>query len=90
MVVKFIKERKRQKYLIVGLGAIVIVIIIVLWYGYLREEKPVAPPTLVTPPEEIKINFEVLENPFLKELQPFIEIPSVIGEKGRENPFLPY
>jgi len=90
MAVKFIKERKKQRYLIIGFGIMLVVISVVLWLGYFKKEKPIAPSVSVAPLREIKINFEVLENPFLKELQPFVEISSFVGEKGRENPFLPY
>lgn len=90
MAVKFIKERKKQKYLIIGFGIMLVVISIVLWSGYFKKEKPIVLPVSAIPPREIKINFEVLENPFLKELQPFVEISPFVGEKGRENPFTPY
>jgi len=75
MAIKFIKERKKQKYLIVGLGAVLLVTAIVLWFGYFKKEKPgVSYPVGVVPIREIEINFEVLENPLLIEFQPFGKI----------------
>ena len=75
MAIKFIKERKKQKYLIVGFGAVLLVTAVVLWFGYFKKEKPdVLPPIGVVPVREIKINFKVLENPLLIEFQPFEKI----------------
>ena len=90
MAVNFIKERKKQRYLIIGFGIMLVVISVILWSGYFKKEKPITLPVSAVLSKEIKINFEVLENPFLKELQPFVEISPFVGEKGRENPFAPY
>jgi len=90
MAVNFIKERKKQRYLIIGFGIMLVVISVILWSGYFKKEKPIALPVSIVSSKEIKINFEVLENLFLKELQPFVEISPFVGEKGRENPFIPY
>ena len=90
MAVNFIKERKKQRYLIIGFGIMLVVISVILWSGYFKKEKPITFPVSTIHPKEIKINFEVLENLFLKELQPFVEISPFVGEKGRENPFIPY
>jgi len=90
MAVNFIKERKKQRYLIIGFGIMLIAISVILWLGYFKKEKPITLPVSTVLSKEIKINFEVLENPFLKELQPFVEISPFVGEKGRENPFISY
>jgi len=90
MAVNFIKERKKQRYLIIGFGIMLVVIIVILWSGYFKKEKPITIPVSTVLSEEIKINFEVLENSFLKELQPFVKISPFVGEKGRKNPFTPY
>jgi type II secretory pathway component PulC len=49
----------------------------------------------IEPPRVIKkarVDFNSLENQkeFLEKLNPYEEIPKFEGEKGRENPFLPY
>lgn len=91
MAIAFIKKRKRQKYL--GLIAVVVVVgsLIILWYGYFRKEKqPLPTPAVSGPYREIKVDFGILENPLLKEFQPFEKISPFEGETGRENPFLPY
>lgn len=89
MAVKFIREKKKQKYLILVLSIVVLVTSVILWQGFFKKEKPVSPtPGLSF--REIRINFDMLESPLLKELQPFEGIPSFVEERGRENPFLSY
>jgi len=83
MAIKFIKERKKQKYLILGFGVMLLVTALVLWFGYFKKEKLGAPlPIGIVPIREIKINFKVLENPLLIEFRPFEEISTLlIGAK---------
>lgn len=91
MSVNFFQQRKRQKFL----APIVLIVIgltfLILWFGYFKKGEVSTEVGTSTPVlQEIKINFEVLENPLLKELQPFGEIIPYEGPIGRENPFLPY
>lgn len=89
MVVPFIKERKKQRHLIIIFGVIVVITFIILYQGYFKKEK--LPSVSVSPYyKAIKIGFEVLESPLLKELQLFKEITPFEDKKGRTNPFLPY
>lgn len=90
-----LQRQKIQRYLPWLIAAIILASAIVIWQGLYHKEKPV----LIEPffqPRKIKINFETLEEPILKELQPFEEIKpfeetALPGQKiGRENPFLPY
>lgn len=91
MAVDFIQQRKRQKYLFPIALIIIIVVFIILWFGYFKKEEPVsAPEVLGSVLREIKINFDILENPLLKKLQPFMKVPSFEGEAGRDNPFISY
>ncbi len=90
MAIAFIKERKKQKYFMLIAVAMLGVALVVLYLGYFKKEKPIPPSVSATAYREIKINFEVLENPFLKGLQLFEKVPVFGGQKGRENPFLPY
>lgn len=89
MAIKFVREKKKQKYLILILGIILLITGIILWLGFFREKK-LAPSAIVIPPREIRINFGLLESPVLKELQSFEEIFLFEAEPGRENPFLVY
>lgn len=90
MPVNFIQEKKKQKYLVFIVGAVIITIFIVLWFGYLRKPKAVVEVIPVSVIKAIEVDFKVLEHPFLKEFQPFEKAPLFDGEKGRKNPFLPY
>lgn len=82
------RERKKLRYLLFVLGIALVGTIFFVWWGFFAKPTPLPPPP--PPPPEIKINFEVLESPILKEFQPFEEIPPFEEEIGRENPFLPY
>jgi hypothetical protein len=89
MPITFLQQRKKQEILVIVFILIVFFILIV-WGKSLLKGKPFTflPPEFI-PEEKIKINFEILKDPFLKELQPFEKIFPFEGEEGRENPFLP-
>jgi len=93
MAITFSLQRKKHKYLILVLILAVLVILIVLLRGFLLKPKIEKPEEIITKkPPLIEIDFEILESPILKELQPFEEIsPLEEGKEfGRENPFVPY
>jgi len=91
MPVNFIQEKKKQKYLIISFGIILLVSFVVLWFGYFKKTKSVFPQIPINHYyREIKINFDVFKNALLKEFQPFEKATPFEGEKGRDNPFLPY
>jgi len=91
MAITFIQTRKKQKYLLIIAIVVILFAGVVLWWSSFRKEKLVPPPPVgVITYQEIKIDFDVLENFFLKESQSFIEFPPFEGVKGRENPYLPY
>lgn len=81
-------REKRQQILLLILA--IILFIGAIWFFYPRV-KPILP-AVPEPkkPEKLVINFGLLEDPKIKELQPFEEIKPFEGEIGRENPFLPY
>lgn len=92
MAITFLEEKKREKYLLIALAGVIILIGFVLWYGFFYI--PAVPPQITKPTEptakRIKIDWDVLKNPGLDELQILEEIPSFKEPIGRENPFLPY
>jgi len=91
MAIIFLQKKKRQKYLILALIAIIILTLFILWHSYLAKPKiPLVSKKISYRPPKIGINFEVLESPILKELQPYEEISSFEEKIGRENPFVPY
>ncbi len=91
MANEFKKQKQKQKYLLGIVGLVMLTIAGVLYFGFFREKEDViiemAPVTSI---KEIKVDFSVLENPFLEKMKPFEKIPEYEGEIGRENPFLPY
>lgn len=89
MVTPLIREKQKQKYYLIIFLIIVLIIFLILWQAFLKKKK-VTFVVEAPPPREIKINFQVLEEPALKELRPFEKISPFEETAGRENPFLPY
>ncbi len=92
MAVTFTQEKKKQKNLIYVFGAVILITLTVLWLGFFRQ--PAGKTEQVSPfsgnLKNTEIDFNVLENPLLKELQAFKQISPFEGTTTRENPFLPY
>ncbi len=72
------------------------ILVIVVFFGalyFLRirflKEISVESPRMI---KKVRLDFDSLERQkeFLEKLNPYEEISSFQGEKGRENPFLPY
>lgn len=83
-------QQKKQKYLIGLFLAVILITAVVAWFGFFREEKAPTSQIVVSAPPPIIINFDLLQNnQFLKEAQPFEEIPPLPpgGRVGRQNPF---
>lgn len=90
MSADFIKERKKQKYLIVISGLVVLAAVFVLWFGYFREPEVSFEIVPIVTVKEITVDFSIFEHPFLQEFSLFEDVPPFQEERGRENPFLPY
>ncbi len=101
MAIVFAQQKKIQRSLILIFVIVILITAIVIWQGFSKKEIEI--PTegvTIFPREEVKIDFEILKNPVLKELwsfpeiEPFKEIISAEGKPiqkvGRENPFLPF
>lgn len=88
MAINFIQKRKTQKHLIFVFIGLFLITTIILWQGFLKEERISSLETIRS--SKIKINFETLKNPILQDFQSFKEIVPFEGEIGRENPFIPY
>jgi hypothetical protein len=89
-MVTIYQKTKRQQILLI-LFFVIVLITILIWYFGKRPQffLPVQP--VETPPKKVEINFQVLENPLLKELEFYEKIEQIKPEElGRENPFLPY
>jgi len=91
MAINFFGTEKRQKYLIFVLIGLILVILILVWQNFGTKQKtPEVSTTETFQPTKVEINFELLKNPILQELQIFEEIQPFEGKIGRENPFLSY
>jgi hypothetical protein len=92
MAVDFIKQKEKQKKLVSLVVVVIIITGLILWFGYFRDSDQGVEEAMpsVSTIREIKVNFDILDQPFLEEIIVFEEIPPFEGEAGRENPFLPY
>lgn len=89
MAITFLEKRKIQKRFVLILITIVLITILVIWQGFFAREETILLKEDLERTKKVKINFDILENPILKSLEPFTEIEQ-IGESvefGRENPF---
>lgn len=87
-ITPFIEPKRKKQYLFLLLGALIVGALFLIWNYFLAKPTPII--SQPQPPPEIKINFEVLKSPILKQLEPFETISPFEGEIGRENPFVPY
>jgi len=88
-------KKDPKRYLIFVVPVIVVLIIAIVWFFFLnKEEESFSEDLLSSFAPRIKIDFRVLDSPFLKELklEPFPSSPSLPPESevGRINPFLPF
>jgi len=90
MAITFLEKRKRLKSLMPVLVLIVLLTAVVVWRGFFVEAPLAVPERPLKPIQEVSINFQVLENPALEELQLFEKTSPFEGEIGRENPFISY
>ncbi len=104
MAIIFEQQKKKQRNLSFVFLGFVVITILGIWQAFFKKGTAVFTPTspMASAKKEIKINFEVLGSPQIKQLEPFLEIQpfkesTIIQGKikktikvGRENPFLPY
>jgi hypothetical protein len=89
MAVNFIEKKKKQQYMLYVVLGILAVTFVILWFGYFN--KPVQAPTeeeIVINKKNIVVDYNILENPLLKSLIPFMGTPLYEGQLGKDNPFL--
>jgi len=95
MPVVFSQKKKIQKSLIIVLGAVFLITGYVVWNGFFKEEKAEEvsmQDLIIFSRQQVNINFDVFKDPFLEDIQPFIEINPISKDQviGSNNPFLPY
>ena len=91
MAITFLQTKKRQRYMVLILALIIFAILIIIWQDFLKTPE-VLPSSQTTSliRQKVNINFEILKDPQLTELQAFEQILPFEEEIGRENPFIPY
>ncbi len=89
MPATFLQQKKKTRYLTFVLIVLILAILFTFYFGFFKKTFSTIKLEPVKPPE-IVINFKVLDNPILKELEPFEKIRAFEGEVGRENPFIKY
>lgn len=89
MVITFYEQKKRQQYLFLVFLSIILIVVLVAWYGFFWGFAPKLPPTPIKP-KEIKISWETLQDSRIQNLSSFEGIAPLEEAAGRSNPFLPY
>ncbi len=95
MAISFVKEQKKQQYLIAVFAVVILIIGVLVYQNFFSGKAGIIIPDVAEKPvaRKAEINFIALENPILGLLQPFEEIKltsEVEDSAGRPNPFLPY
>lgn len=96
MAITFLQKRRLERYLILVFIVILLISVFILWRGFGIKEPSLPEEAPIRPQKEVKVNFEILESQFLKELElfegikPFEETKLPEEKVGRENPFLAY
>ncbi|OGZ33296.1 MAG: hypothetical protein A3I88_02765 [Candidatus Portnoybacteria bacterium RIFCSPLOWO2_12_FULL_39_9] len=96
MGISFPFQAKQKKLLLVLIG-VVLITILVLYFGFRKEKIPSdsAPPAVDSQKkerslEEIELDTSLFKNPQYQALKTDGAGPIEVGEAGRENPFAPY
>lgn len=93
------QKNQKQKILIAVFVIMLFATVFVIWQGFFKEQQAITEQISITNRNpEIKIDFSILDHPFLKTFQPFFDIQPFQASTstatstemlGRENPFLP-
>lgn len=90
MAVSFFQQKRKQKYLILIFISVILIITIVVWYGFFNKKQPQGTESQMSQ-KKAEMDLGVLKNPVLDNLQLMEQIkPAEETEIGRENPFMPY
>lgn len=89
MAIKFQQQVKKQRNFIILFIVLILITAFILWRGFRTEEDSLE--ILISERlEELEINFDIFQNPLLKQLQLIDKTPVFEGEIGRDNPFIPF
>jgi hypothetical protein len=90
MATNFSEKNNKQKYLVILLVVVVLVTFFILRKDIFKRFSTSSPKVEVFSAKNISINFEILKNPIIKDLQSVSKINPFVGKSGRENPFISY
>lgn len=88
MALTFLQKKKIQRTLILVLGAVVLVTISVIWWGFFTTA-PVPEGGIAPPPRRVEVNTGILSHPLLLKLDEPRAKTQIPSEVGRDNPMLP-
>ncbi|MBI2041571.1 MAG: hypothetical protein HYT20_00945 [Candidatus Nealsonbacteria bacterium] len=94
MAITITQDRKKQRYLLLALAAIIFAVLLVVWLGFFGKKGGTpqlsSSPVAVYAVPKIEIDWQALDNLRAESLKPFEEITPLKGDLGRKNPFTPY
>ncbi len=90
MAILFSQQRKTTRYLIIGLGVSIFVLLL-FWFFHTRQSSPIVPSntsdSLDLRTESTKIDFQDIKEDFLEAFTPYQFIVPFESGTGRDNPF---
>jgi len=94
MAITITQTKKRQRYMLIILAAVVLATIALVWFGFLgkRQEpvsQPLSPEGIYAIPK-VDIDWQMLEEIKEETSSPFKSISAFEDDFGRKNPFIPY
>lgn len=92
MAITFLEQRKKQQKLLPVLVGILMLILFIVWWGFLREEtiSPVFEGSVPAVQQKVGIDFDFLRNLNPEDFYTFEKVPPLEEEVGKENPFIPF
>jgi len=90
MAITFLQAKKRQRYLIFILAFVALATLIIIWQGFFKKTEIHIVPISMPYAKKVIINWQILKDQRIIELQAFEETLPFDGEVGRDNPFVPY
>ncbi len=89
LAITFLPKNRRQTYLLIVLGIVLVFTAGLVWYGFLKEPSSTLVDSQPSPPRVVEIDFKVFETRLFQDLGsrlPPIPLPE---EVGKRNPFFP-
>ncbi len=94
----YLDQQKKQKYMIAIFSVILVITLVILWFGFLKNKisfsifktnLPSNQAGELGSMKDIKINFDFLNTKAFQDLLPFKDVSPFEGKAGRDEPFKP-